>query len=72
MGIQYYGDNDDDKEPFFTSEVVLHTSGPTQTVAKCIPYRWNIQHLFVLKGANKMHYILFMTLTGTIYLLYIL
>ena len=48
-------------EHFFASEVVLHTCGPTQTVAKCVPYRWSIQYLFVLRGANKMDYILFTT-----------
>ena len=35
-------------EQFSTSEVVLRTCGPTQTVAKYVPYRWSIQYLFVL------------------------
>ena len=30
-------------EHFFTSEVVLHTCGPTQTVAKSVLYRWSIK-----------------------------
>ena len=49
-------------EHFFTSEVVLQTCEPTQTVAKCVPYGWGIQHLFVLRGANKMSYILIKTI----------
>ena len=40
-------------EHFSTSEVVLHTCGPTQTVAKYVPYRWSIKYLFVWKGAKK-------------------
>ena len=39
-------------EHFVTSEVVLHTCGPTQTVAKCVAYRWSIHYLFVLKEEN--------------------
>ena len=46
-------------EHFFTSEVVLRTWRPTQTVAKCFPYRWSIQYLFVLRGANKMDFCFF-------------
>ena len=49
-------------EQFSTSEVVLRTCGPTQTVAKYVPYRWSIQYLFVLRGANKMDYVLFKTI----------
>ena len=49
-------------EHFFTSEVVLRTWEPTQAVAKCVPYRWRIQYLIVLRGENKMEYNLFMTL----------
>ena len=45
-------------EDFFTSEVVLHTCGPTQTVAKCVLYRWSIQCLFVLRGANNMYWVI--------------
>ena len=45
-----------------TSEVVLDTCGPTQTVAKYVPYRWSIKYLFVLRGANKMICILFKTM----------
>ena len=40
-------------EHFFTSEVVLRTWGPTQTVTKSVPYRWSIQYLNVLTGENK-------------------
>ena len=47
------------QEEFSTSEVVLHTCGPIQTVAKYVPYRWIIKYLFVLRGANKMNYVLF-------------
>ena len=36
--------------------------GPTQTVAKYVPYRWSIKYLFVLRGAYKMDYVLFKTL----------
>ena len=43
-------------EHFSTSEVVLHTCGPTQTVAKYVPYGWSIKYLLVLRGANKMDY----------------
>ena len=42
-------------EDFSTSELVLHTFGPTQTVAKCVPHRWSIQYLFVLRGANNVY-----------------
>ena len=45
-------------EHYFLSEVVLHFCGPTQSVAKCDPYSWSIQYLFVLRGANKMDYVL--------------
>ena len=41
-------------EHFSTSEVVLHTCGPTQTVAKYVPYRLSIKYLFVLRGENKI------------------
>ena len=49
-------------EHFSTLEVVLHTCGPIQTVAKYVPYRWSINYLFVLRGANKMYYVLFKTI----------
>ena len=51
-------------EYFSTSELVLHT------VAKYVPYRWSIQYLCVLQGANKLHYILLKTILRAIYLLY--
>ena len=47
------------REHFFTSEVVLRTWEPNQTVAKCVPYRWSIQYLFGLRGANEMFAYLF-------------
>ena len=40
-------------EHFSTSEVVLHTCGPTQTVAKCV--LWSIKYLFMLRGAYKIN-----------------
>ena len=49
-------------EHFSTSVVVLHTCGPTQTVDTYVPYRWSIQYFFVLRGANKMDYVLFKTI----------
>ena len=41
-------------EYFFTSKMVLHTCGPSQAVAKCVPYRLIIEYIFVLRGANKI------------------
>ena len=46
-------------ENFFTSHVVLHTCGPTQTVAKFVPYRGSIQYLFVVRGADKIDLTIF-------------
>ena len=46
-------------EHFSTSELVLHTCGPTQTVAEDVPYRWSINYLFVLRGENKMDYVFY-------------
>ena len=54
-------------EHFSTSEVFPHTCGPTQTVAKYMPYRWSIQYLFVLRGENKMGYVLFNTIHNADY-----
>ena len=58
-------------ENFSTSEGVLHTCGPTQTVAKYVSYRWNNKYLFVWREANKMDYVLFKTIhaLGLIYYL---
>ena len=49
-------------ENFSILEVVLHTCGPTQTVAKFDAYRWSNNYLFVLRGASKMDYVLFKTI----------
>ena len=60
-------------EDFSTSEVVLHTCGPTQIVAKYVPYRWSIKYSFVLRGANKMnHAILNLNVKDFCYLIFYL
>ena len=48
-------------EHFSTSEVVLHTCGPSQNAAKYVLYRRSIIYLFVLRGANKIAFVLFKT-----------
>jgi hypothetical protein len=48
---------------FFTSEAILRTCRHTQTVAKCVPCRWSILYLFVVREENKMYNILFISLS---------
>ena len=56
-------------EYFFTSEVVHHTCGPTQTVAKCVSYRWSIQYFFVLRGANNIVCMFFKTILRDLFII---